>query len=268
LSSFDSVGSSLEPFDSANIRSRSSVPSVTSGEGRGLTSAQLEKTLSKLQKCDDATQRYSLSHEERLIAGASRLSSSGWKRALDVVGALFGLVLLAPVLLLVALLVKLETPGPAIFRQTRTGHNGRPFRILKFRTMRVEEDGATVTQASRGDARITPLGSFLRRSCIDELPQLINILAGDMSLVGPRPHAVAHDRYYEALISGYSCRFLAKPGLTGRAQTTGFRGATPDIEMMQRRIDYDLEYICGWSFKSDLSILLQTISAPFDPGAY
>jgi putative colanic acid biosysnthesis UDP-glucose lipid carrier transferase len=204
-----------------------------------------------------------------LEAAARRLRGSKIKRLLDIFGALFGLIFLAPMLVLVTALICMESRGGPIFRQRRTGCDGKTFVIYKFRTMIVAEDGDQVVQAKRGDSRVTPLGSFLRRSSIDELPQLVNVLKGDMSLVGPRPHAIAHDRFYGAQISGYNLRFEAKPGLTGLAQVSGFRGGTEDVALMAARVERDVEYIRTWSIWLDLKILLRTLwMGPFDPSAY
>jgi putative colanic acid biosynthesis UDP-glucose lipid carrier transferase len=161
-------------------------------------------------------------------------------------------------LALITLLVRLDSPGPAIFRQTRTGLNGRTFLIYKFRTMHVQEDGAGVRQARRGDARVTRLGAVLRKTSLDELPQLINVLRGEMALVGPRPHALAHDSLYGALITVYCERFAVRPGITGWAQINGSRGATPRLADMQRRIELDLWYVEHRSFALDLKILIAT----------
>jgi putative colanic acid biosynthesis UDP-glucose lipid carrier transferase len=196
-------------------------------------------------------------------------ASSGFKRSIDVVGAGFGLLFLAPFLLLVVLLIRLESPGPALFRQRRKGRGGVPFVIYKFRTMRCLEDGPEIRQAERGDDRATRFGLFLRRSSIDELPQLLNVLKGEMSLVGPRPHALAHDEFYGAVLEDYDARFLARPGISGLAQVSGLRGATPHIEWMAARVALDLEYIGHWSLGLDLRILLRTfVAGPFDPAAF
>lgn len=190
------------------------------------------------------------------------------KRCLDVGVALFALVLLTPLLLTVAILIKLDSPGAIIFRQSRRGFNGKPFEIWKFRTMTVCEDGETVKQATRRDARITRIGRFLRMTSIDELPQLWNVLRGDMSLVGPRPHAVAHDNYYDELISKYVYRHHMKPGLTGWAQVNGFRGETPTIDLMEKRVEYDVWYVGNWSIWLDLKIMARTASAVLFQEAY
>lgn len=181
------------------------------------------------------------------------------KRFCDILASSLLLIFFMPVLLLAALMVKLESPGPALFRQTRGGLNGRTFTIYKLRSMRCEENGGTVVQARRGDDRITRIGRLIRATSIDELPQLLNVLKGDMSLVGPRPHAQAHDDYYGALIPTYQLRFQARPGLTGLAQIKGLRGATNDVEAMAERVKADIAYIDSWSLMSDLRIMLMTV---------
>lgn len=207
--------------------------------------------------------------EDRLEERAGLAVSSWEKRLIDILGAGAGLLFLAPFLTFVAVLIMLESRGPALFRQKRTGYGGRTFRIYKFRSMSVAEDGAVVRQAQRGDSRITTIGAFLRKSSIDELPQLINVLKGEMSLVGPRPHAQAHDDYYSTVIPEYVERFRVRPGITGLAQVMGHRGATPDIASMAARIDKDVQYIRSWSVKLDVTILYRTVMlGPFDPAAY
>lgn len=181
------------------------------------------------------------------------------KRVLDVAGAIAGLVLLAPLLLAVAAAIRLESPGPVFFRQTRGGRLGRPFRIWKFRSMRVVEDGAEIAQATRDDARVTAVGRWLRSSSIDELPQLLNVLHGEMSLIGPRPHALAHDAQYAKVIHEYSRRYHVKPGLTGWAQVNGNRGETVQVSDMIKRVRFDVWYTNHWSFWLDVKILFQTI---------
>jgi putative colanic acid biosynthesis UDP-glucose lipid carrier transferase len=180
------------------------------------------------------------------------------KRRLDIAIAALALLLLAPLLALVALAVKLDSAGPVIFAQRRSGLGGRTFAILKFRSMRVTEDGAEVKQAVSGDARITAVGRIIRKLSIDELPQLFNVLAGDMSLVGPRPHAKAHDDYYSVRISNYAERFRVKPGITGWAQVNGARGETPTLAAMQDRINLDAWYARNRSGGLDLKILART----------
>lgn len=204
-----------------------------------------------------------------LEEGASRLRASKAKRLIDIAGSALGLVFLLPLFILVATLICLESRGNPIFRQRRTGCDGVPFTIYKFRTMSVAEDGASVVQAVRGDDRVTSLGSFLRRSSIDELPQLVNVLKGEMSLVGPRPHAVAHDEFYAREIADYAARFEARPGLTGLAQVSGLRGGTAEVALMAARVSRDIEYIRCWSLWLDVRILIRTLwVGPFDPSAY
>ena len=177
------------------------------------------------------------------------------KRALDLVFASALLVVLAPLFFFVGMLIKLESPGPVIFSQRRKGFNGRRFTIFKFRTMNVLEDGHVIPQARKNDPRVTRVGRILRATSIDELPQLINVLRGQMSLVGPRPHPIALDDGYVQLIANYAFRQHVKPGLTGWAQINGFRGETFRLELMERRVDCDLWYIKNWSFWLDLRIL-------------
>ncbi len=191
------------------------------------------------------------------------------KRLTDIAVAGFALLLFLPLLLIVMLVIRLESPGQAIFRQRRTGYRGQVFTIYKFRTMTVTEDCAEVRQATRNDERVTEVGALLRKLSIDELPQLWNVLKGDMSIVGPRPHALAHDEYYGALIPTYAARFRAKPGLTGYAQVNGFRGEIRDTRCMSDRVAADNSYIEVWSPALDIVILLRTIPLIFkDPRAY
>ncbi|WP_426434941.1 undecaprenyl-phosphate glucose phosphotransferase [Bradyrhizobium genosp. P] len=190
------------------------------------------------------------------------------KRLLDIGLASFALLLLAPLILTAALLVKLDTPGPVIFRQSRRGFNSKPFQIWKFRSMTVSENGAAVRQATKRDSRVTRVGRFLRKTSIDELPQLWNVLRGEMSLVGPRPHALAHDNYYDQLISKYVYRHHMKPGLTGWAQVNGFRGETPTIDLMEKRVEYDVWYVSNWSIWLDIRIILRTAAALMYQEAY
>ena len=171
--------------------------------------------------------------------------------------ALLAIVALAPLLIVAALAVKLTSPGPVLFKQQRHGWNGEVIQIWKFRTMREHED-ELVTPATRGDRRVTPVGRFMRRTSIDELPQLFNVLFGHMALIGPRPHAVIHNHYYLDKIPAYMARHRIKPGMTGLAQITGHRGETETVEKMQQRVDQDLVYINQWSFWLDLKILLKT----------
>ncbi len=181
------------------------------------------------------------------------------KRFFDLLFASLGLVALTPLFVAVALLIKLDSPGPIFFVQRRYGFNQQPFRIIKFRTMRALEDGAVVPQARRDDPRLTKLGRWLRRWNIDELPQLFNVLAGDMSLVGPRPHAMSHDRDYQGRISLYARRHNVKPGLTGWAQINGYRGEIDTEDKIRKRVEYDLFYIDNWSLWLDLKIIARTL---------
>jgi putative colanic acid biosysnthesis UDP-glucose lipid carrier transferase len=191
------------------------------------------------------------------------------KRLTDVVLSTLILLLLLPLLALVALAVKCSSAGPIIFKQRRYGLDGREIAIYKFRTMKVTEDGTQVRQATKSDDRITPIGALLRRSSLDELPQLINVLQGRMSLVGPRPHAIAHNEEYRKLIKGYMIRHKVLPGITGLAQVNGCRGETAKLEEMQARIDYDLDYLRHWSPMLDIKIILMTVVKLFrDDKAY
>jgi len=190
------------------------------------------------------------------------------KRCLDIGLASFALLLLAPLLMTAAIMIKLDSIGNVIFKQSRRGFNGKPFQIWKFRSMTVAENGHTVTQATKSDVRVTRVGRVLRRTSIDELPQLWNVLRGEMSLVGPRPHALAHDNYYDQLISNYVYRHHMKPGLTGWAQVNGFRGETPTIDLMEKRVEYDVWYVSNWSIWLDIRIILKTALALIHQEAY
>ncbi len=180
------------------------------------------------------------------------------KRAFDVFVSASALVVFLPLLLLIALIVKLESRGPAIFKQERGGFRGKTFRIWKFRTMTVMENRG-VMQARTRDVRFTRLGGFLRRSSLDELPQLVNVLLGDMSIIGPRPHALEHDVLFEKVDARYPIRFNARPGVTGLAQVNGSRGPTETEEKIQLRTGYDIEYVQAWSWRRDIEIFLRTI---------
>jgi putative colanic acid biosynthesis UDP-glucose lipid carrier transferase len=181
------------------------------------------------------------------------------KRAFDFVCASLALIALSPLLFVVAAAIAVDSRGPIVFRQTRLGFNGQPFTIFKFRTMSVAEDGETVVQAKRGDSRVTRVGGWLRRTSLDELPQVLNVLRGEMSIVGPRPHATAHDKYFEKCVENYAFRHHVKSGITGWAQVNGSRGETDTLEKIQKRVDLDLWYINHWSFTLDLFILLRTV---------
>jgi putative colanic acid biosynthesis UDP-glucose lipid carrier transferase len=181
------------------------------------------------------------------------------KRAIDIVLASAILVLIAPLMLVIALAVKAGSPGPVLFRQRRYGLDGREIVVYKFRSMSTQEDGGVVTQATRGDPRVTPLGAVLRKYSLDELPQFINVLQGRMSVVGPRPHAVAHNEMYRKLIRSYMVRHKVRPGITGLAQVNGLRGETDTLEKMRARVEYDLAYLRNWSPLLDLKIVLMTV---------
>lgn len=197
-----------------------------------------------------------LALHETAMLGASRYL----KRAMDLLLTSIGVLLLSPVMLLVALAVKLSSPGPVLYRQQRYGEGGRVITVFKFRSMYVDvsQDGV-LRQASQGDARITKVGRFLRRTSLDELPQLFNVLDGSMSLVGPRPHAASHNEFYRHQIRGYMLRHTVKPGITGWAQVNGLRGETDTLEKMQRRVEYDRYYITHWSLWLDIRILFKTV---------
>jgi exopolysaccharide biosynthesis polyprenyl glycosylphosphotransferase len=190
------------------------------------------------------------------------------KRCLDIGIASIALLFLAPLLIMTAISVKLDSPGSVIFRQTRRGFNGRPFDIWKFRSMTTSENGDLVRQARREDTRVTRIGRLLRKSSLDELPQFWNVLRGEMSLVGPRPHALAHDSYYDQMISNYAYRHHVKPGLTGWAQINGLRGETPTIDLMEKRVEYDVWYVSNWSIWLDVRILIRTAIVLFYQDAY
>ncbi|TVO57630.1 undecaprenyl-phosphate glucose phosphotransferase [Denitromonas halophila] len=191
------------------------------------------------------------------------------KRMSDVILATLILILISPVMLFVAIGVKRSSPGPVIFKQRRYGLDGKEIVVYKFRSMSSCDDGAVVKQASKNDQRITPFGAFIRRTSLDELPQFINVLQGRMSIVGPRPHAVAHNETYRKLIKGYMVRHKVKPGITGWAQVSGYRGETETVEKMEKRIEYDLEYLRNWSLSMDLWIIVKTVVLVFrDRHAY
>jgi putative colanic acid biosysnthesis UDP-glucose lipid carrier transferase len=181
------------------------------------------------------------------------------KRWSDVILSIVILLLMAPLMLLVAIGVKLSSPGPIIFAQRRNGLDGSEITVYKFRSMTTQDNGAVVPQATRDDPRITPFGAFIRRTSLDELPQFFNVLAGTMSIVGPRPHAVAHNELYRQVIKAYMVRHKVKPGITGWAQVNGHRGETDTIEKMQSRVEYDLEYLRNWTLRLDLQIIARSI---------
>jgi putative colanic acid biosynthesis UDP-glucose lipid carrier transferase len=181
------------------------------------------------------------------------------KRIFDIVMATLILILISPLLLLVALAIRLDSPGPIIFRQRRYGLDGKEIIVYKFRSMKVAEDGAVIQQAKKGDSRITRIGQILRRTSIDELPQFVNVLQGRMSIVGPRPHAVAHNEMYRKMIKGYMLRHKVKPGITGWAQVNGLRGETNTLDKMSARIEHDLDYLRNWSLRLDTYIIAKTV---------
>jgi putative colanic acid biosynthesis UDP-glucose lipid carrier transferase len=185
------------------------------------------------------------------------------KRVEDIMLALVILTIIAIPMMVIALGVKLSSKGPVFFKQRRYGLNGEEIRVLKFRSMTVCEDGDKVVQATRGDARVTTFGAFIRRTSLDELPQFLQVVTGTMSIVGPRPHAVSHNEQYRALIRGYMRRHKVKPGITGWAQVHGWRGETDTVEKMEKRVQYDLEYIGRWNLGLDLKIILMTVWSGF-----
>jgi len=196
---------------------------------------------------------------ESPMSGLSSVS----KRFEDLIGASLILMGIAIPMLIIALLIKLDSSGPVLFKQKRYGLSGKAINVWKFRSMTVAENGLVVKQATKGDARITRLGAFLRRTSLDELPQFINVLQGQMSIVGPRPHAVAHNEQYRALVDFYMMRHKVKPGITGWAQINGWRGETDTLEKMEKRVEYDLQYIRDWSILLDLKIIFLTLFKGF-----
>ncbi len=192
------------------------------------------------------------------------------KRLSDVMLSLAAITVTAPLMLAIAIAIKTTMPGPVLFKQRRYGLDGEQIVVWKFRSMKVQEDGAVVRQATKDDDRITPVGRFLRRSSLDELPQFFNVLQGRMSVVGPRPHAVAHNEMYRKLIKGYMIRHKVKPGITGWAQVNGARGETDTVDKMTRRIEYDLEYLRHWTLRFDMMIVWRTVVQAFrgDENAY
>ncbi|AGH73901.1 undecaprenyl-phosphate glucose phosphotransferase [Edwardsiella piscicida] len=181
------------------------------------------------------------------------------KRIEDLILGTLIMLLIAPLMLPIALVIRLTSPGPVLFKQARYGLNGQHISVWKFRTMRVQENGDNVMQATKGDPRVTPFGAFLRRTSLDELPQFINVLQGSMSIVGPRPHAVAHNEQYRRLVDNYMIRHKVKPGITGLAQINGYRGETDTLDKMEGRVQYDIDYIQRWSLWLDLKIIFLTL---------
>ena len=185
------------------------------------------------------------------------------KRIFDIVFSSVAIIFLCPVIIVISVLIKLSSPGPVIFKQNRHGLNGEEIAVWKFRTMSVMEDGNNVKQAKKNDSRITPVGKYLRMTSLDELPQFFNVLCGSMSVVGPRPHAVAHNLYYRTKIDNYATRHIVKPGITGWAQINGARGETETIDKMALRLKFDLEYIQNWTFWLDIQIVFITVFKGF-----
>jgi Undecaprenyl-phosphate glucose phosphotransferase len=181
------------------------------------------------------------------------------KRGFDIISSITGLILLSPIFLLASIAIKLDSPGPVFFRQTRHGYNKQTIKVIKFRTMTTLEDGSDFKQVRKNDHRVTRIGGILRRTNIDELPQLVNVLMGDMSVVGPRPHATAHNEMFEGRLMPFARRHNVKPGITGWAQVNGARGETDTLEKMRQRIEYDLYYIDNWSFLFDIKIIVMTL---------
>ncbi len=190
-------------------------------------------------------------------------SQEFYKRAFDILFSLSVLVILSPVYLIISILVKITSNGPVVFKQARYGLNGEQIGVYKFRSMKVMENADKVVQATKNDSRITPIGSFLRRTSLDELPQFFNVLLGDMSVVGPRPHAVAHNEEYRSKIDYYMLRHKVKPGITGWAQVNGWRGETDTLDKMEKRVEYDLQYIRNWSLWWDIKIIFLTVFKGF-----
>lgn len=187
-----------------------------------------------------------------------------WKRVEDIFVSIIAMIFLLPIFIIIAIAIKLESKGPVVFKQYRTGINGENFKVYKFRSMVVhDEENGQVTQASRSDSRITIVGAFLRKTSLDELPQFFNVLQGRMSVVGPRPHALAHNEYYKDLVESYMQRHKMKPGITGWAQVCGYRGETDTLDKMQKRVQMDIWYICNWSLLLDMKIIFMTIYKGF-----
>ncbi len=220
-----------------------------------------------------------LNHSVREVAGVPLISLNEspltasrvpmiLKNAMDKSCATLGLIALAPLFLVIAILIKRSSPGPVFYKQDRTGFDGQIFKVYKFRSMKLHDDAEVVQQATKEDPRITKIGKFIRRTSIDELPQLINVLNGTMSLVGPRPHAVSHNNYYSDKIDAYLARHRIKPGITGLAQISGFRGETETLDKMERRVEYDLAYINNWSLALDVKILIKTPVSLFSKDIY
>ena len=198
-----------------------------------------------------------------LSASPLKHSTASLKRIEDIIISILMLAILSPLFILIAILIKRESQGSILFKQRRYGLDGQEFNVWKFRSMTSSDNSDDIQQATQNDARVTNIGRFIRRYSIDELPQLFNVLYGSMSLVGPRPHAVAHNEYYRDKIDGYMSRHVIKPGMTGWAQVNGCRGETDTLDKMKRRVRYDIEYIQKWSIFLDIRILLKTFVEVF-----
>lgn len=185
------------------------------------------------------------------------------KRAEDLIFGTIITLLISPLMLIIAIGIKLTSRGPVIFKQDRYGLSGQKITVYKFRSMRVMENADVVTQATKQDPRVTRFGSFLRRKSLDELPQFINVLQGRMSIVGPRPHAIAHNEEYRKIVDNYMIRYKVKPGITGLAQVSGYRGEVDTLDKMEKRVQYDIEYIQNWSLWLDIKIILKTMTKGF-----
>ncbi len=261
----------LLEFDETSFRLKESAARLAA-----LTQEQKRHVLEMVRMLCDANDAYDLEEERFLLSLAVALGlereeiadlvlhaspslHGPVKRGLDLAFSAVFLALCWPLLLGIGTLVRLSSPGPALFAQDRFGKDGRPIRVFKFRSMRVTENGATVKQATQGDARVTPFGAFIRRTSLDELPQFINVLRGEMSVVGPRPHAIAHNEYYRTRILEYMLRHKVKPGITGLAQVNGWRGETDTLDKMIHRVAHDLEYIQNQSLMLDLKIIWKTV---------
>lgn len=203
-----------------------------------------------------------------LEAQSQVINASSGKRAIDISISYCLIIFLLPALIVIAIAIKATSPGPVLFRQQRYGAGRRIFWILKFRTMTVQEMQGAFVQASRNDVRVTPIGSWLRRSSLDELPQLFNVLGGSMSLVGPRPHAVPMDDFYSEIIPDYAARHLVRPGITGLAQVNGYRGPTDERAAIAGRIAHDIDYIRRWSLLTDVKVLCRTPMVLFGRNAF
>jgi len=244
-------------------------------EGKRMNSIlfQMRNLTQEIRFIPEITDLRLLNHKTSNIAGLQTLDLSvspldqginaPLKRVFDIIFSLIVLLIISPIMLLIAALIKIGSPGPAIFKQNRNGIHGKTISVYKFRSMHLHKEKSNITQAKKNDTRITPLGSFLRRSSLDELPQFINVLQGKMSVVGPRPHAILHNEEYRELIDSYMRRHKVKPGITGWAQINGYRGETDTLGKMEKRVEFDLFYIDNWSLWLDIKIVILTIFKGF-----